>query len=104
MNGGNRLRTCGARSSWWTQRPSRRTLRDSPIECDGRGSPRVPDACATKSVSVTIAGLDLTRINIPALKKSHAASAKTMSERVYPLVYIFENSVRDLIELEERTI
>jgi hypothetical protein len=35
---------------------------------------------------------------IPALKKSHAEDAKRMSERVYPMLYLFENSVRDLIE------
>lgn len=56
-------------------------------------------ATARKSVNVTIAGVDLDKIKIPALKQSHADAAKRMSERVYPLVYIFENSVRDLIEL-----
>lgn len=54
---------------------------------------------ARKTVNVTIAGVDLSKIKIPALKQSHADAAKRMSERVYPLVYIFENSVRDLIEL-----
>lgn len=36
---------------------------------------------------------------IPALKGSHATEAKAMAERVYPLLYVFENSLRDLIEL-----
>ena len=36
---------------------------------------------------------------VPALKASHATEAKAMAERVYPLLYVFENSRRDLIEL-----
>jgi hypothetical protein len=36
---------------------------------------------------------------IPGLKASHATEAKAMAERVYPLLYLFENSLRDLIEL-----
>jgi Swt1-like HEPN len=36
---------------------------------------------------------------IPGLKSSHATEAKAMAERVYPLLYVFENSLRDLIEL-----
>jgi hypothetical protein len=36
---------------------------------------------------------------IPALKSAHATEARTMAERVYPYLYVFENSVRDLIEL-----
>lgn len=49
-----------------------------------------------KTVKVTIAGVDVGAI--PALKAAHAAEAKLMSEKVYPTLYIFENSVRDLIE------
>jgi hypothetical protein len=52
---------------------------------------------AQKNVKVTIAGADVGKI--PALKQSHAEDAKRMSERVYPTLYIFENSVRDVIEL-----
>jgi len=51
---------------------------------------------APKEVKVTIAGVDVGKI--PALKQSHANEAKRMAERVYPALYIFENSVRDLIE------
>lgn len=36
---------------------------------------------------------------IPALKSSHATEAKAMAERVYTLLYVFENSLRDLIEV-----
>ena len=50
----------------------------------------------TKTVKVTIAGVDVG--TIPALKPQHASEAKVMAEKVYPTVYIFENSVRDLIE------
>lgn len=49
-----------------------------------------------KTVKVSIAGIDVGKI--PALNSSHATEWKVMSEKVYPLVYIFENSVRDLIE------
>jgi hypothetical protein len=49
-----------------------------------------------KPVSVKIANVDVGKI--PALKASHAQDAKRMSERVYPTLYLFENSVRDLIE------
>jgi hypothetical protein len=51
---------------------------------------------STKTVKVTIAGVDIG--TIPALKARHATEAKLMSEKVYPTLYIFENSVRDLIE------
>jgi hypothetical protein len=53
-------------------------------------------AAAKKEVKVNIAGVDIG--GVPALKKSHAEDAKRMSERVYPTMYLFENSVRDLIE------
>jgi hypothetical protein len=49
-----------------------------------------------KPVKVVIAGVDIGEI--PALKPSHAEDAKRMSDRVYPTIYIFENSVRDLTE------
>jgi Swt1-like HEPN len=50
----------------------------------------------TKTAKVTIAGVDVG--TIPAVKPQHASEAKVMAEKVYPTVYIFENSVRDLIE------
>ena len=49
-----------------------------------------------KPVSVSIAGVDVG--TIPALSAAHAKEAKAMAERVYPTMYLFENSVRDLIE------
>jgi Swt1-like HEPN len=59
----------------------------------GGGGRRKP---APKEVKVTIAGVDVGKI--PALSRAHAEDAKRMSERVYPTLYIFENSVRDVIE------
>lgn len=68
-------------------------------------SAQASPACATKAsvkkaapkdVKVKIASVDVGKI--PALKPSHAADAKRMSERVYPTLYVFENSLRDLIE------
>lgn len=49
-----------------------------------------------RDVVVKIAGVDLGKI--PALKASHALDAQRMSERVFPLLYLFENSLRDLVE------
>lgn len=57
---------------------------------------RRPAKPAPKAVKVTIASVDVGKI--PALKASHAAEAKRMSERVYPTLYVFENSARDLVE------
>jgi hypothetical protein len=47
-------------------------------------------------VKLTIEDVDVG--TIPALRPVHAAEAKMMAEKVYPKVYFFENSVRDLIE------
>jgi hypothetical protein len=53
-------------------------------------------AATRKDVKIKFAGVDVGKI--PALKQSHADDAKRMAERVYPTLYVFENSVRDLIE------
>jgi hypothetical protein len=55
-----------------------------------------PRVQASKNVKVKIGTVDVGKI--PALKESHAHDAKRMSERVYPTLYVFENSVRDLVE------
>lgn len=52
---------------------------------------------APRNVSITIGTEKYGEV--PALKGSHATEAKAMAERVYPLLYLFENSLRDLIEL-----
>ena len=51
---------------------------------------------ASAQVKINIAGVDAGKI--PGLSRAHAHDVKRMAERVYPLLYIFENSVRDLIE------
>lgn len=48
------------------------------------------------TVALTIAGVRIG--TLPGLKPSHAREAKVMAEKVYPALYIFENSVRDMIE------
>jgi hypothetical protein len=53
-------------------------------------------AATAKEVRVTIAGVDVG--TIPGLAPLHAKEAKRMAERVYPTMYLFENSVRDVIE------
>lgn len=59
-------------------------------------------APTTKVVKVVIAGVDVG--TIPGLSTAHAAEAKVMSEKVYPTLYIFENSVRDIIERVLRAV
>ena len=57
---------------------------------------RASKKSSPRPVAVTIADVNVGEI--PALKRSHADEAKVMAERVYPTLYLFENSVRDLIE------
>jgi hypothetical protein len=66
----------------------------SPARSDG--GQRAKKAATPKPVAISIAGMKLGEI--PALKPSHAKEAKIMAEKVYPTLYLFENSVRDLIE------
>jgi hypothetical protein len=61
------------------------------------GSQPAKKKASPRTVSVSIGALELGEI--PGLKLSHANEAKAMAERVYPLLYLFENSLRDLIEL-----
>ena len=53
-------------------------------------------ANAPKPAIVTISGVNVQAI--PGLTAAHAAEAKVMAEKVYPMVYVFENSARDLVE------
>jgi hypothetical protein len=48
-----------------------------------------------KPALITIGGVDVTKV--PGLSATHAAEAKQMAEKVFPMLYVFENSVRDLI-------
>lgn len=69
----------------------------TPVTPPGRPRRVAAKNAAKRTVSVTIGTVSVGEI--PGLKTSHANEAKAMAERVYPLLYIFENSVRDLIEL-----
>jgi hypothetical protein len=60
----------------------------------GRRSARTP--AQPRPVVVTIAGINVEKV--PGLSAAHAKEAKLMAERAYPMLYVFENSVRDLIE------
>lgn len=46
-------------------------------------------------VIVKIGGVSVGKI--PGLQPAHARDAKQMAEKVYPLIYLFENSARDVI-------
>jgi hypothetical protein len=48
-----------------------------------------------RPVLIEIAGVDVGKI--PGMTQVHAREAKLMSTRVYPLLYVFENSARDVI-------
>lgn len=48
-----------------------------------------------KPVLVTVAGVRVERL--PGMTATHAREAKTMAEKVYPALYVFENSARDVI-------
>lgn len=50
---------------------------------------------AKRIVTVTIAGFDVQQL--PGMTATHAKEAKMMAEKVYPKLYVFENSARDLI-------
>jgi Swt1-like HEPN len=58
-------------------------------------STRAPARVVPNDVIVTISGVNVGKI--PGLKPAHAKDAKRMAERVYPLIYLFENSARDVI-------
>jgi transcriptional regulator with XRE-family HTH domain len=67
-----------------------------PLPASAPRASRKARPAAPTEVKITIAGVDVGKI--PGLSRAHATDVKRMSERVYPLLYIFENSVRDLIE------
>jgi hypothetical protein len=63
-------------------------------QANGGRSPSA--ATKRKPALVTIAGVNVEKI--PGLSASHASEAKQMAEKVYPMIYVFENSVRDVVE------
>ena len=61
-----------------------------------RATARVAKASSKpKSTLITIAGVNADAL--PGMTAAHAREAKMMAEKVYPILYVFENSVRDLI-------
>lgn len=52
-------------------------------------------AAAPKTVVVSIAGINAERL--PGMTAAHAKEAKAMAEKVYPAIYVLENSARDVI-------
>ena len=70
--------------------------RPPPVAAKPSGGPKGGKS-SPRTVAMTI-GADKYG-EIPGLKASHLTEAKAMAERVYPFLYVFENSVRDLIEV-----
>lgn len=67
-------------------------------DADSNGSPggKVKPAKGTpKPTLVKIANLKVE--DVPGLSPTHAREAKVMAEKVYPILYVFENSARDII-------
>jgi Swt1-like HEPN len=62
---------------------------------NGRAA-RAKKATPPKPVLVTIAGVNVEKL--PGMTAAHAKEAKLMAEKVYPTLYVFENSLRDVIE------
>ena len=60
------------------------------------GTGRTASKTAPRPVVVTIAGVNVEKL--PGMTAAHAKEAKLMAEKVYPTLYVFENSARDLIE------
>lgn len=75
-----------------------RDLKDARVAgAEANGGSRARKATPTKRETVvTIAGMDTDAL--PGMTARHVAEAKQMAERVYPMLYLFENSLRDLIE------
>ena len=67
--------------------PTPRPSSTAPATSSGRRGPR--------EVVVKLAGIDID--GVPGLTAAHAKDAKLMAEKVYPILYVFENSARDII-------
>ena len=57
---------------------------------------RIGKGTEPRPVLITIAGVNVEKL--PGMTATHAKEARMMAEKVYPAIYVFENSVRDLIE------
>lgn len=60
------------------------------------GASRTTSKTAPRPVVVTIAEVNVEKL--PGMTAAHAREAKLMAAKVYPILYVFENSARDLIE------
>lgn len=56
---------------------------------------RAKNGGTTRPVLITIAGVNVDRL--PGMTANHAREAEQMATKVYPALYVFENSARDLI-------
>lgn len=57
-----------------------------------------PAATRGRTDHKVLVSVDMARFGaVPALSQKHSNEAKRMAEQVYPLLYLFENSVRDVI-------
>jgi hypothetical protein len=72
-----------------------RSLHRGPAVVSGGKNGATLSKTTPKTVVVTIAGLNVERL--PGMTGTHAKEAKVMAEKVYPALYVFENSARDLI-------
>lgn len=72
-------------------------LRPSSRQGQAQATPRSQSrgSRSIKQVSLNITGFKIGAL--PGMSAAHAKEAKTMSEKAYPLLYVFENSARDLI-------
>ena len=55
-----------------------------------------PVASTPKATTLRLAGVDAS--GVPGLTNRHINEAKEMADKVYPMLYLFENSVRSIIE------
>ena len=53
-------------------------------------------AVRAKPIVLMVAGVDAS--SVPGLTRRHASEAKEMADKVYPMLYLFENSVRSIVE------
>lgn len=70
-------------------------LRSRAAEGPAPAKPKARNGSAPRPVLITIAGINVERL--PGLTAAHAKEAELMAEKVYPALYVFENSARDLI-------
>ena len=53
-------------------------------------------AVRARPIVLRVAGVDAS--SVPGLTPRHASEAKEMADKVYPMLYVFENSIRSIVE------